>query len=301
VGLLYKNLGRPQAVQRALDAAVPKLSQLKELLLQHDRSGSPILLYCWRGGGRSAYTQNQILKMGFEALSLNGGHKSYRREVYESLYLRQGPKFLVLKGLTGVGKTDLLRAIGGQFRVMDLELYARHCASSFGSIPYERAENFKMTQKGFEDQLFHSLNLSEVPIATPGILCESESRRIGKIIIPPKVFESMLASPTLEITASLESRVERIFQEYIGETLEGLPLLKRDLERIKKYVSKEDYQTYLDLLNREEVPELLGRLLENYYDTRYSGIYNAPILSLNASNLATAKKGLLSFISHYSA
>jgi len=96
VGLLYKNLGRPQAVQRALNAAVPKLSNLEKLLQKQVRNAGPVLLYCWRGGGRSAYTQNQILKMGFEAFSLDGGHKSYRKEVYETLYNRKGPRFLVL-------------------------------------------------------------------------------------------------------------------------------------------------------------------------------------------------------------
>ena len=113
--------------------------------------------------------------------------------------------------MTGVGKTELLQRISSSFRVLDLEYNARHCASSFGSIPYELKKQYEIpSQKLFEDRIFNQLYLNKIPHSISRSSCvESESRKIGHRKIPPSFFEAMLASNTIEITANLDSRVNR--------------------------------------------------------------------------------------------
>ena len=61
--------------------------------------------------------------------------------------------------------------------------------------------------------------------------------------IPPALFEAMLASNTIEVTANLDSRVNRIYNEYVGSNQAGVELLKRDLKKIQRYLSSQKFQS----------------------------------------------------------
>jgi tRNA 2-selenouridine synthase len=297
VGLLYKQRGRDAAVTRAVEFATPKLDPLRQLAQEAVNQGKTPLIYCWRGGGRSAYTTSQLIHMGFKAIRLKGGHKAYRRLVYEALYRSTQPEFLILKGLTGVGKTDLLHMISPTYKVLDLESYARHCASSFGSIPFElKGTHHRTSQKKFEDEIYSTLYLSEVSTSPAGILAESESKRIGHLFVPPGVFEAMTSATTIEVTCSIEKRVERIHREYIGADNSGIPLLQRDLESIRPYISKIQYQNWKEMLGDSRIREVLKELLLEYYDKKYAGIYNEPDLTVDASELSKARDKILEFL-----
>jgi len=297
VGLLYKHRGRDCAVQRALEFAEPKLPRLRYLVEEAVSTKKTPLIYCWRGGGRSAYTTQEIARFGFRPLRLIGGHKAYRKRVYQSLYQEEIPPILILKGLTGVGKTDLLHHLSSSYRVLDLEHYAKHCASSFGSIPYELSGNYqKISQKRFEDGVYQALYLDNTPISRAGILAESESKRIGRLLIPPKVFESMTNAKTIEIRCSLQQRVERIYLEYIGLDQSGIPLLQRDLQSIAPYVSKVKMAAWLEILKKGKIKDLLKDLLVNYYDQKYAGIYQEPILQVDATDLDRGVEEILNFL-----
>ena len=272
VGILYKNRGKQIATQKALDFATPKLQELEKIT----QSKKSIIIYCWRGGGRSAFVFEALRKIGIQNTSrLKGGYKAYRKWVHNKLYQTNYPKLIVVKGMTGVGKTELLKRISSEFRVLDLEYNARHCASSFGSIPYELKNQYEIpSQKLFEDRIFNQLYLNKTPAASVGILVESESRKIGHRKIPPFLFEAMLASNTIEITATLDSRVNRIYKEYVGSNQAGVELLKRDLKKIQRYLSSQKFQSMQDSLDKLELKEFISDCLVNYYDQRYAGNYN---------------------------
>ena len=296
VGILYKRRGKQIATQKALDFATPKLEKLQNIA----QSKKSIIIYCWRGGGRSAFVFEALRKLGILNITrLQGGYKAYRRWVYNKLYQTNYPKLIIVKGMTGVGKTELLQRISSSFRVLDLEYNARHCASSFGSIPYELKKQYEIpSQKLFEDRIFNQLYLNKIPTASVGVLVESESRKIGHRKIPPSLFEAMLASNTIEITANLDSRVNRIYKEYVGTNQAGVELLKRDLKKIQRYLSAEKFQSMQDALDKLELKEFISDCLVNYYDQRYAGNYNqATIAKIDNSDSEEGYKQLLKFLS----
>lgn len=295
VGILYKERGKNIATQKALDLAISKTEELKKLVSSYSNT----LVYCWRGGGRSAYVFGCLLDLGFVNIKrLRGGYKAYRRWVHSSLYEQEYPPLIVVKGLTGVGKSELLRSVQSSFRVLDLEYCARHCASSFGSIPYELNNNYEIpSQKCFEDRIFSQLFLNNIPIASSGILVESESRKVGHRKVPPALYNAMLHSQTIEVTASLESRVNRIYAEYVGSDSSGIALLKRDLEKIKRYLSSDLYLKMKTDLENDQIREFIADCLIHYYDHRYAGYFEQKnILSIDNSISKIGQAQLLEFL-----
>ena len=299
VGILYKCRGKQIATQRALDFANPKLVELRKLC----QAKKSLLIYCWRGGGRSAFVFEALRKMGFkDVFRLKGGYKAYRRWVHNKLYQSTYPKLIIVKGMTGVGKTELLQKVSSTFRILDLEHSARHCASSFGSIPYELRKEYEIpSQKLFEDRIFSQLYLSDVPASQLGVLVESESRKIGHRKIPPTLYQAMLDSNTIEITASLESRIARIHSEYVGANKSGLQLLKRDLQKIKRYLSAEHYQIMRELLEKQKLEDFISECLVHYYDNRYAGYFKQKtLLKIDNSKPEKGHADLLKFLANNS-
>lgn len=298
VGILYKERGKHIATQKALEFASPKLEALKNSI----PINSKCVIYCWRGGGRSGFVHGSLTKMGFKNIKrLRGGYKAYRRWVHNKLYNEQYPKLIIVKGLTGVGKSELLRCIQEYFQVLDLEHCAGHCASSFGSIPYEIKREYEIpSQKLFEDRIFAQLYLSESLASSAGILVESESRRIGHRKVPPALYEAMLQSNTIEVVASLDSRVERIYREYVGHEQSGVRLLQRDLEKIKRYISSELYNRMKNSLKNGEIRNFISECLTNYYDHRYAGYYEKTnLLTIDNSVAENGKSQLISFLNNH--
>ena len=65
---------------------------------------SPLIVHCWRAGMRSRSVVALLRGLGWQdVFLLEGGYKTYRRHVIESLAAAQLPQSFVLRGLTGVG------------------------------------------------------------------------------------------------------------------------------------------------------------------------------------------------------
>lgn len=297
VGILYKQLGKEQAVSKALDFAKPKLKGLKEFCISN-ANGKKIAVYCWRGGGRSSFVCNFLrTQTNLEAVQVHKGHKAYRKFVHQALYCSKMPRFLVLTGMTGVGKTEILQSLQNDYQVLDLEGAALHCASSFGSIPYEiRGEYPPVSQKSFEDSIYEQLYLNPVSPSFRGILVESESRRIGKRVVPENLYQQMLDCETVQIEASLEARTKRILDQYVGEDGRGVDLLRRDLEKIRRYLKRSDYQNLVNWLDSSEIERFVEFVLREYYDRKYSGVYKDSNLTIDFSNPEVGLEKLRDFL-----
>src|SRR4029077_15152996 len=104
------------------------------------------LVYCWRGGQRSASMAHVLREVGWDAATLEGGYRAYRREVIAQLdRMPQGFRFQVVCGATGSGKSRLLAALAAQgAQVLDLERLARHRGSLLGELPGEPQPSQKM-------------------------------------------------------------------------------------------------------------------------------------------------------------
>ena len=122
VGLLYKQEGKASAVALGVELFATKADRFFDKLSQFFEPRREVVLYCARGGMRSQSVARWLSNSGVRASILDGGYKSFRRQVLELLdQLARHPK-LVLNGRTGCGKTQLIRALSAEASgAIDLE------------------------------------------------------------------------------------------------------------------------------------------------------------------------------------
>lgn len=257
VGTAYKQVGRSQAFDMGLDIVGPKMSGF----VQAARELAPekqILVYCWRGGMRSASMGWLLETAGFRVSVMKGGYKAYRSFIRENLVA--GKKFVILGGLTGSGKTLWLKKLAEAGEpVVDLERLANHRGSVFGGIGLGP----QPTNEQFENDLFLNLQ-SFAPDQT--IWLEDESRQIGRIFLPEPIFLAMTASPLIRIRVRDELRIQVILDEYAGLDPERLAASVRQIsKRLGGLVTDQ----CLELLQRNDFTGVVSLLLP-YYDKTYS-------------------------------
>ena len=108
VGIRYKEGGNENAVLLGLEIVGPKLVEFVKLAKGKARK-KKLLVYCWRGGARSASMAWLFETAGLEVKVLEGGYKAYRRFIREQF--AKPAKLVVLGGYTGSGKTDVLKEL----------------------------------------------------------------------------------------------------------------------------------------------------------------------------------------------
>ena len=151
----------------------------------------------------------QFLELaGVPARQLSGGHKGFRRMVLDFLEHGEWGRLLVFRGLTGVGKTEyLLRLAERGYPVVDLEGLANHRGSAFGNLGLPPQPGQKM----FESLLWDELR----KIPSDGyVLAEGESRHIGRVALPPRLYKALQVETSIWLNASLEARVRNILADY---------------------------------------------------------------------------------------
>ncbi len=262
VGLIYKKYSQTSALWLAIQYAEPKSESLKEFLKANNAYEKKTYIYCWRGGGRSKYLSKMAADLGRKPAVLKGGYKSFRQSVNN--YFSQskfGEGLLELSGLTGCGKTELLRSVTGLLPVIDLELSARHFSSLLGHIPFEiRNYSPVSNQSAFENSVYSQIFFGKnVNLAETKYVIESESRRIGPFEMPGILFEKLQSSPSVKITCSIDGRIKRIVNDYFGEDLKGIkPMLKimNDKENFfRQRLSNKSFNYLIMLLNEQRVSE----------------------------------------------
>ena len=239
------------------------------------------LVYCWRGGQRSRSFALVMREIGWKATVLEGGWRAYRRQVGIDLQaLCAQRQFHVLTGLTGVGKTRLLQWLARQgANVLNLELLAGHRGSLLGQEP----DRPQPTQKFFESLLCDALHGTN---PSHEIFVEAESRRVGRLQIPPPLWHHMMAGRVTEITAPLESRVLALTQDYDHfvrhpETLVSL------LPTLIGPHSRSQVETWQNLARTCQWHPLVQSLLLLHYDPGYhqSVAFPAPSRHLHLAAL----------------
>ena len=220
VGTLYKQAGKRQALLEGLSLVGPKLRDLA-LNAQRHAKESTAKVHCWRGGMRSEAVSWLLRLTGLPTITLSGGYKSFR-SFAQSTFNERYP-LLVIGGLTGCGKTELLshlRTFGQQ--TIDIEGLARHRGSSFGS------RGLQPTQEQFENDL--ALQLSLCDKSRP-IWIEDESRMVGKCQVPGPLFSQLRAAPLFLLQKSREERIQRLVEEYGVSAAADLIAAVRKIEK----------------------------------------------------------------------
>ncbi len=219
-----------------------------------------VVLHCWRGGLRSRSVVGLLRALGLErAVGLEGGYKAYRTAVRSELDAWPGAPTFVLRGLTGVGKTLVLREVA-RLRpdwVLDLEGCAGHRSSLLGMVGLEPT-----SQKTFESLLAARLrHRPEGPL-----VLEGESRKVGDVIIPPALWSALDSGTNLLLEADVERRIQVLAEDYLARP-SAIPLLKEQLLAVQERMGGE--RDLPGLLDAGEIDALVGDLLVNYYDPLY--------------------------------
>lgn len=247
-----------------LNLAIPKIP----LYMDRIRAMEPqrTILYCFRGGMRSRSVVTLMEMMELKVYQLEGGYKRFRSFILENLprVLSSIEELVVIYGLTGVGKTDLIKIIKSLgYPAIDLEGLAHHRGSAFGRIGIERPQN----QKNFEALLY--LDLIKYR-SSPYLIVEAESSNIGQVTLPHQLEEKMLKGKKVLLQNSMDERIHRIVMEYASTGTEFIPEAIEAIHRLKKRLGKERISTLQNLLREGYLAEVVGALLEEYYDPLYS-------------------------------
>jgi len=262
-GRAYDPADFPALVDRITERGIEGLSRELEPVPVDEAPEGAVVVHCWRGGLRSASVAAFLRAIGWDEVHvLFGGYKSYRREVLHSLESWQAPPAFVLRGLTGTGKTLVLRELE-RIRpgwTIDLEGLAGHRSSILGMVGLE-----PVSQKQFDSAL-----ASHVRAGFDGcVVFEGESRKVGDAVIAAGVWRSLDAGVNLEITAPVPRRVQVLCEDYLA-TKTSREHIARQLPYIERRLGVNKYDGVLvELLTANREEELVELLLEKYYDPLY--------------------------------
>src|SRR5712691_8743357 len=263
IGTLYKQVS-PFDAKKLGAALVSKniARHIEERFRGRERSWRP-LVYCWRGGQRSAAMAHVLREVGWDAATLEGGYRAYRREVMAQLEaLPMRFRFRVVCGATGSGKSRLLAALAEQAaQVLDLERLACHRGSLLGDLPGEPQPSQKM---------FDSLVWSALRRLDPErpVFVEAESKKIGQLQVPAKLLERMREGVCLRLEAPLPERVRFLIGEY-RHFLEQPAAPNEKLQCLTSRYGRAVIDRWMAQIDSGAWEELVADLLVAHYDPSY--------------------------------
>lgn len=266
VGTIYKQEGKHEAIDKGFEFVSPKLKDMYKTVKELSKEYEHIVIYCARGGMRSGSVANLLTSIGIDLYKLEGGYKSYRNYVLDYLSTIMDKKqFIVLHGLTGVGKTDLLIELDkNNIDIVDLEYMARNTGSVFGFITYDEKPP---TQKTFESRIFESLFFSK----SDYLFIESESKRVGHVLVPNDIYEGIVRDGYhILVECDIKDRVKRLCKDYIYDRSEdNIQDLRECITTFRKRLGHTTVDEYLELLDNKQYEELVEKFLVFYYDPLY--------------------------------
>lgn len=257
VGTAYKKEGRERAVMIGLDYTGPKMSKMLAEGIRLAGTGKRIAIYCWRGGMRSASVAWLFSQGGLDTFILEGGYKAYRNYILNALTEKR--EIVVLGGLTGSGKTNILKELermGEQ--VIDLEGIASHRGSAFGSLGMPS----QPTSEHFANILYNHFAATN---SSRRLFLEDESRNIGTVFMPDQVYDYIRMSRVVAVMTDIETRMPRLMEDY-GRF--DPQLLKESLQRISKRLGGEQAAEAISAVENGNVQKAIEIVLV-YYDKAY--------------------------------
>lgn len=287
VGTAYKQHGQQAAIELGHRLVCGEVKEQRVAAWKAWHQAHPQgWLYCFRGGLRSQITQQWLADAGVRIPRVPGGYKALRQFLIETIdTVSEAREFVVVAGPTGSGKTALLHSLAAS---ADLEGLAGHRGSAFGSQLSGQPE-----QINFENALaIRFLQLTKLD-ATIWFL-EDESKAIGSLSVPHRLYEAMRRSPLALIRAPLETRTNTILNNYIRENLREFQeldpalgftrfsqYLLGSLARIQRRLGGDRYQEVVaDMQEALRIQADSGdtdahaiwivKLLRHYYDPMYA-------------------------------
>ncbi|MTI57360.1 tRNA 2-selenouridine(34) synthase MnmH [Geosporobacter ferrireducens] len=265
VGTVYRKENHQKAISLGVKYASYKLPILYEQILDYQNKYEQIIFFCWRGGMRSRSVCDFLSMFNIpKVYQLVGGYKGYRKYIMDYFENKLDFfHFIMIHGLTGVGKTHILEDLSSEgMAVLNLEELAQNSGSVFGDIVFNGEPP---SQKMFESKIFHKLFAS----MEKNIFVESESKRIGNVQIPEKIYRKMISGNHILINTSLDNRVKIILQDYIDHIDENKEKIVKALEHLRKKLGNEAVDNLLQKQSENAYTYIIKYLIEHYYDPLY--------------------------------
>lgn len=287
VGTCYKQKGQQAAIELGyqLVSGTTKNQRIRAWA-DFARTHPQGLLYCFRGGLRSQISQQWLREAGVDYPRVTGGYKALRTFLLDTLQAAaEQCDFVVVDGLTGTGKTDVLLQLPN---ALDLEGHANHRGSSFG-----KHATAQPSQISFENSLAIDV-LKKREHGINHFALENEARIVGSCSVPLQLYRRMQAAPIVLLQDSFSSRVERILRDYVislrdefrqlygpeqGD-MQFSVRLTDSMAKIRKRLGGALYQeldailqdalhVQLTLGDTARHRDWISRLLQGYYDPMY--------------------------------
>ena len=256
VGIKYNREGREKAIIKGLDLIGPSMSKKLSDALTLARN-KKLLVHCWRGGMRSESMAWLFSLGGIEVEILDGGYKSYRNFVLAKLSEKR--RIIVLGGLTGSGKTEILKYLASTgTRVIDLEGLANHKGSAFGALGQE----VQPTTEYFSNLVFNELTKVS---ASEIVWVEDESLSIGTVFIPEQIYKQMQKAPLIAVLIDIKTRIPRLSAEY--STFPKTDLIN-SVQKIAKRLGGDNTSEAIMAIEANDFERAIEITLK-YYDKAY--------------------------------
>lgn len=262
IGTVYTHESIEKAKKIGIEYGSKRLPELYDKISNLKKEHDKVVLFCERGGMRSSSVCSIFNSLGLGVIKLKGGYKGYRAVVNSELpVLNSEVGYIVIHGYTGTGKTELLTMLENRgFDVLDLEKYANHRGSLLGDVGMGKGAS----QKHFESCIHEKLRHRKGDL----IFVEGESSRIGNIVVPHYIIQSMRRGRHILAEGSLEVRTERILNEYSkGENYKEDII--NSLMKLEKHISKKRIGEYIELVKNGECFKVAMDLMVRYYDPLY--------------------------------
>ena len=289
VGTCYKQKGQQAAITlgHELVSGQTKRDRI-EAWAAFARAHPEGVLYCFRGGLRSQLVQQWLKsEAGIEYPRVLGGYKAMRSFLIDTTQaLAAQGDFIVLSGLTGTGKTEVIAQLASG---LDLEGHANHRGSSFGQRVHGQP-----TQIDFENRLAIDI-LKKRARGHALFVLEDEGRHVGSCSVPLELRQRLEQVPIVCLEDPFDARVERILRDYVvqqcadfvaahgeaaGAALFAARLLE-SLEKLSKRLGGDRSQKLREIMQRAlERQQACGdvalhrdwiaELMRHYYDPMYA-------------------------------
>ncbi len=285
IGKLYKSFGQSVALEKGYDYIQ---SDWQRFLSKFNflPKKKRIIVTCARGGLRSKTITTLLDRLGFNVAQLKGGFQAYRKYVQQKLNRINLPYLVVIDGLTGTSKTQVISKLNN---VINLEYLAGHSGSVFGHI-----EKVPVKQKIFEERLVReidAINSNEV------VYIEAESRRIGKVEIPITLFQQMQNSKKVLLTAKIHIRARRMIKEYVFHNPKNQADLANAIYSLRHQIPERTVEYLIELIWEKKYYDLSMWFLTKYYDKKYLHNINKStyLKTIESNNITNAVNELKQF------
>lgn len=260
VGTCYKREGKDAAVHLGLKLVGPKLADFNKFARKLHTSEA-VLMYCWRGGMRSGSMAWLFNFSGVLTYTLAGGYKAYRHYIRNEVLTRH--KIRILGGMTGSGKTQVLKALrelGEQ--VVDLEGLAHHKGSAFGAI----GELPQPTNEHFENRLAHIWKEFDTNRC---VWLEDESMSIGSVWMPDTLYNRMRKAQVFNLIIPHHERIANLVEIYTHASDQTIELLIKSFQKIGSRIGFDQMTRAIQCVEQKDFATAADIALK-YYDKTYT-------------------------------